>query len=158
MATKKTPTPAKPSVVKDTIEYVVANDVETADGKVHRVLYKLPDVQHKLFFSVNPRTKRLKVGHVYGIPTETENEKTSIVVTDAKWVREYEVHVDVVKWQAAQVAIEETTKAKAVEKRLATDVSGLRAAILPLRRAYYALPSAQHAAFEVWLLKELRKF
>lgn len=139
--------------------YVISNDVEGTDKlcKVLRPLASVEDQATHAWIALKRGSERLlRVGHVYEIPVK--NEGRTFVISAAKWIRQYEDTEAVQRWQAAQVALEARIQRRKIEKREATNASGLEDSIAPLRKAYQRLAfSNDRLAFELWLLTQLRK-
>jgi hypothetical protein len=100
----------------------------------------------------------MAVGHIYTLEGEADESGSPrrLNFGTRKWKCEYANGVEVAAWQAAHVAAERTAKAKAWEKREATNASKLEDLLLPLQRAYQRLPFGERAGFETWVLNRLR--
>lgn len=99
----------------------------------------------------------MAVGHVYRISGDEEGDHLRLDFSTREWVREHDNEAAVMEWQAQTTAADRAARAKAMEKREATNTSALDRATEQLRRAYKRIPAGDRIAFEVWLLAQLRK-
>lgn len=148
---------AEPKDIVTSYEYVVKPRWRNTAGKTVFEIMRL-DTQKLAHFvgeKQGDQTRRMRVGQVYLIPTL--GDETRFRFSEAKWLREYEETTFVLQWQAEQQARDAIDAAARIEAREATPDSALRAAIAPLRAAYLRLAPSQRQAFELYVLRQLRK-
>jgi hypothetical protein len=127
------------------------------DGKVVEVFSVLNDdysEKNAITFKPSKNLKGYRVGHVYEID---EPDGSTYKFGTTEWDCEHPDKDFVKKLQAEYQAARMEKEAMAVEKRMATNDSGLKDHLDALRVAYQGLHFRQRPAFEVWVLNQLRK-
>lgn len=101
------------------------------------------------------RFRRLRVGHVYTIYGSEDGN--SLDAKSSQWLEEYKDAEQVAAWQAQYQCDEVERNRINLEKREATNTSGLEHSLGKLQAAYRKLRPADRPAFELWLLNQLRR-
>lgn len=98
---------------------------------------------------------KLSIGCVYSIPVNAERTSYGLAY---KFVQQYLADPSrSARWQLEAKAQKDAKLADQLARRDGAPVAILEKTLGPLRDAYRGMPEVQRAAFEVWLLRYLRR-
>lgn len=135
------------------VSYSISTDKRPIVGIVELVGDRLVQEGDVRLF-VDRRKFKLRPGHIYRILTN--EERTKFQITGIEREGEYPDAAVAASWQMAAVAFDAAAAAERFAKEArSSDV--LERSLQPLRERYWDLTQAQREAFELWLLRFLRR-
>lgn len=137
-----------------TVEWVCQGWFVGRTNKMFVRLSPTDDLDRRFHYDKNRNTAKLRAGAVYAI--EAIPDGSSARIADARFVRMFPDAQQVLAWQTATRAAQDTDAAERILKR-ETDLSArLRRELLPLRRARAQMSFTDRTAFDVLVLQTLQ--